>query len=55
MCKEHALFKFGADAQMFVYEDEGFSGGNVVRPQFQKLLIVQKAQRMLMEPEDATD
>jgi len=39
LCKEHGIKQFGVvDADFIVYEDEGFSGGNTNRPQFQKLL-----------------
>jgi len=40
MCKEYALSQFKGKTidEFFIYEDEGFSGGNTNRPQFQKLL-----------------
>lgn len=40
MCKEYALTQFKGKTidEFFIYEDEGFSGGNTNRPQFQKLL-----------------
>ena len=39
LCKEYAIKYLGiAEADFVVYEDEGFSGGNTNRPQFQKLL-----------------
>lgn len=38
MCKEYALEKLNVAEEIKVYEDEGFSGGNIDRPQFQKML-----------------
>lgn len=38
MCKEYALHKFGHDSEFMVYEDEGFSGKNTARPEFQRLM-----------------
>ncbi len=39
MCKNYALAHFDISEQdIKVYEDEGFSGGNVDRPEFQKLM-----------------
>lgn len=37
LCKEYAVAHFDVE-EIYIYEDEGFSGGNVERPQFQKLL-----------------
>ncbi|SNS36513.1 site-specific DNA recombinase [Anaerovirgula multivorans] len=37
LCKEYAKNHFNAD-EFIVYEDEGFSGGNVDRPEFKKLV-----------------
>lgn len=37
MCKEYAKNHFDSD-EFVVYEDEGFSGGNTDRPQFQKMI-----------------
>ena len=39
LCKEHGMKYFGiADADFIIYEDEGFSGCNINRPQFQNLI-----------------
>lgn len=38
LCKEYAFHKFGDDCQIQVYEDEGYTGGNMERPMFQKFL-----------------
>lgn len=39
LCKDYAVKIFGISEKDFViYEDEGFSGGNINRPQFQQLL-----------------
>ncbi len=38
MCKEYAINNLGEDVSFSIYEDEGFSGGNLQRPKFQKLM-----------------
>lgn len=38
MCKEYARRQFNEDVQFSVYEDEGFSGKNTVRPEFQRMM-----------------
>lgn len=40
MCKQYIFQKFSgiADSDITIYEDEGFSGKNIDRPQFQKML-----------------
>ena len=39
LCKEHGMKYLGlAEGDFVIYEDEGFSGGNTKRPQFQKLI-----------------
>jgi len=39
LCKHYALTRFETkDEDIFIYEDEGFSGGNTDRPQFQLLM-----------------
>jgi len=38
MCKEYINQKFGNNMDFIIYEDEGFSGGTIDRPQFKKLL-----------------
>lgn len=42
MCRGYIEKNFKAD-EVFIYEDEGFSGGNVDRPRFQKMLKDAKA------------
>ncbi len=37
MCKDYAKFHFGV-CEFMIYEDEGFSGGNMDRPMFKKLM-----------------
>ncbi|MCL2168767.1 MAG: recombinase family protein [Defluviitaleaceae bacterium] len=37
MCKDYAVTHFG-DCTFFIYEDEGFSGGNTDRPMFKRLI-----------------
>ena len=39
MCRQYIRLQFGDDAaeQALVYEDEGFSGGTLERPQFKKM------------------
>ena len=38
LCKEYASKNFPKDAQFKIYEDEGFSGGDINRPSFKQLL-----------------
>lgn len=38
MCKEYILNTVGKDVEFTIYEDEGFSGGNLDRPNFKKLM-----------------
>lgn len=38
MCKDHIKNFISKDVEFVIYEDEGFSGGNINRPQFKKLL-----------------
>lgn len=38
MCKEYIKRKMGTDIEFLIYEDEGFSGSNIDRPQFKKLM-----------------
>ena len=37
MCKEYALVHFN-NPEFFIFEDEGFSGGNTHRPQFKRMI-----------------
>ncbi len=40
LCREYIKFHFGEEAleETFLYEDEGFSGGNLKRPGFQRMM-----------------
>lgn len=38
LCKEYYCRNYENDVEFTIYEDEGFSGGNINRPQFKKLL-----------------
>ena len=38
MCKEYMANHFGKNIEYLVYEDEGFSGSTIDRPQFKKLM-----------------
>lgn len=38
MCKEYANKHFNDIEDFYIYEDEGFSGGNTDRPEFQRLI-----------------
>ena len=44
MCRQYTRLQFGDDAaeQALVYEDEGFSGGTLERPQFKKMMAEAK-------------
>lgn len=44
MCKQYIRLHFGEKAadHALVYEDEGFSGGNLERPQFKKMMVEAK-------------
>ncbi|MGI5967040.1 recombinase family protein [Anaerotruncus rubiinfantis] len=47
MCRQYieSRIEGGKEAEVFIYEDEGFSGKNLDRPQFQKLLADSKKQK----------
>ncbi len=45
MCKEYANKHFENIEEFFIYEDEGFSGGNTHRPEFQKLILDAKKKK----------
>ncbi len=38
MCREYIISSISREAQIFVYEDEGYSGGNTNRPKFQEMI-----------------
>lgn len=38
MCKDYYCKMYGTEDEFVIYEDEGFSGGNINRPKFQELL-----------------
>ncbi|QXM05989.1 recombinase family protein [Crassaminicella indica] len=38
LCKEYALKHFHPIEKFIIYEDEGFSGGNIDRPEYQRML-----------------
>lgn len=38
LCKEYIHLHYPEDNEITIYEDEGFSGGNINRPKFQELL-----------------
>lgn len=38
MCKDYITNNIGKDVEFTIYEDEGFSGGNLDRPNFKKLM-----------------
>jgi site-specific DNA recombinase len=51
LCKEHGIKYLGIKEEDFIiYEDEGFSGGNMKRPQFQKMMkdAIEKKFNMLI-------
>lgn len=45
LCKEYANRHFDNIEEFYIYEDEGFSGGNVDRPEFQRLTHDAKKKR----------
>ena len=38
MCEDYIKSHFQAVEDVYIYEDEGFSGGNADRPKFQEML-----------------
>jgi site-specific DNA recombinase len=46
MCKEYIISNISKEAEILVYEDEGFSGGNTNRPKFQELMKDIKARKV---------
>ena len=47
LCRQYIAAHFGQEVadQALVYEDEGFSGGNLERPQFKKMMQDSRQQR----------
>lgn len=47
LCRQYIAANFGQEAadQALIYEDEGFSGGNLERPQFKKMMQDSRQQR----------
>ena len=45
MCKEYITNTIGKDIEFTIYEDEGFSGGNLDRPRFKKLMAAIKSKK----------
>ncbi|KHD38155.1 serine recombinase [Clostridium acetobutylicum] len=45
MCKNHIINRIGKNVDFLVYNDDGFSGKNLHRPKFQKMLIDAKAKK----------
>jgi site-specific DNA recombinase len=47
LCKQYAFSHFEcSEEDIYIYEDEGFSGGNLDRPQFKKLITDIKAKKV---------
>lgn len=46
MCKEYILNTIGKNVEFSIYEDEGFSGGNLDRPKFKKLISAIKDKKI---------
>ena len=47
LCRQYIAMHFGEDAaeNVLVYEDEGFSGGNLNRPDFKKMMTAAKERK----------
>ncbi|MBD7909984.1 recombinase family protein [Clostridium cibarium] len=46
MCKDYINRNIGQDVEFTIYEDEGFSGGNLDRPKFKKLMHAIKSKKI---------
>ncbi|MDS0527848.1 recombinase family protein [Clostridium sp. SHJSY1] len=46
MCKDYINRVIGKDVEFTIYEDEGFSGGNLDRPKFKKLMRAIKSKKL---------
>lgn len=46
LCKEHAYKNYKNIEDFIIYEDEGFSGGNIDRPQFKKMIRDVKSKKI---------
>ena len=45
LCKEYIHMHYGENQSIIVYEDEGFSGGNLNRPDFKKMMDAAKKRK----------
>lgn len=45
LCKEYIRIHYGENQSIVVYEDEGFSGGNLNRPDFKKMMDAAKKRK----------
>lgn len=45
LCKEYIRMHYGENQSIIVYEDEGFSGGNLNRPDFKKMMDAAKKRK----------
>lgn len=45
LCKEYIRMHYGENQSLVVYEDEGFSGGNLNRPDFKKMMDAAKRRK----------
>lgn len=45
LCKEYIRMHYGENQSIVVYEDEGFSGGNLNRPDFKKMMDAAKRRK----------
>lgn len=45
LCRQHIRAHYGENTEMLVYEDEGFSGGNLERPKFKMMMLDAKEKK----------